>query len=745
MIGRVASHYEILAKLGEGGMGVVWRARDTRLGRQVALKMLPAGAAATPHQRERFLREARAASALNHPNIITIYEIFEFEGGDAIAMELVAGRDLRSILEAGRLPAPEARQYAIQMAGALARAHAEGIVHRDLKPANVMVSVEGGVKILDFGLAKLVAGNTEDTRTAAPTEAGTLLGTVAYMSPEQAEGKPVDARSDIFSFGALLYEMLSGRRAFAGGSGVAILTTVLRDQPPPLSQLVPGLPAELEKIVARCLRKDRAERYQNMADVRSALEDSDRAPQATVDQQAPSIAVLPFANLSPDKENEYFSDGLAEEIVNALAQLEGLHVMARASAFAFRDKEPDVRKIGEALNVRAILQGSVRKAGNRIRVTAQLINVADGYHLWSERYDREMTDVFAIQDEISQAIVERLKVRLAVPGRPAAKRHTANLEAYNWYLKGRYYLYQYRPEMMRKSRECFEQAISGDASYALAHAGLADTHLLSAWFGWAPPKQAMPQAGSLARRALELEEGLAEAHASLGGVLALYEWDWAEAEREFERALALNPASGLSRYYFACTVLRSQGRLAEAIAELEKALESDPLSALYRADLAYLWYLSRQFDRALAEGSKALEISPDYWLAHLVSGWAQARQDLLEPAIAACARARALNPEAAVAVAALGYVYALAGRRSEAEGIITELKESSRRRYLPPYLVALVSVGLGEADAALEWLEWAVEERDPTVTMLRTELAFETLRADPRCRALLKRIRPAGS
>src|SRR5208283_2639668 len=433
--------YEILALLGVGGMGEVYQARDTRLNRLVALKFLPPDKVADPDRRRRFINEAQATSALNHPNIIIIHDIAETEGAAFIVMEFVRGRTLDDLIAGGALPLPDATRYAAEMAGALAAAHTAGIIHRDLKPANIMITGEGRVKVLDFGLAKLMDSSPmapagDDTATMQ-TAIGAIVGTAAYMSPEQAEGRQLDARSDIFSFGLVFYEMLSGQRAFEGDSWISIISAILRDEPKPLHELRVEIPAWLEQTVSRCLRKDPIERFQSMSDVKRNLAGPSsgsgifRSGVTLRKEEKPSIAVLPFANLSTDKENEYFGDGLAEEIINALTKIPELRVIARTSAFALRGKEHDVRAIGERLKVKTVLEGSVRRAGNRIRIGAQLIQVADESHLWSERYDREMTDIFAIQDEISQSIASALRVKLT-----ATQDRAENVEVYQLYLKG---------------------------------------------------------------------------------------------------------------------------------------------------------------------------------------------------------------------------------------------------------------------------------------------------------------------
>lgn len=770
LAGQIVSHYEILEKLGEGGMGAVYKARDTMLGRLVAVKVLIGASGQTPEKRSRFLQEARTASALNHPNIITIYEIASAGDTDYIIMELVRGETLHYLIENRRLSLIDSLKYSIQMSDALAAAHTAGIVHRDLKPANVMVTPDGLVKILDFGLAKLAesvreAEYAEMERTQSmrfsmgpPTQEGSIVGTVAYMAPEQAEGKKLDGRADIFSFGAVLYEMISGEKAFQGDSALTTLAAVLRDQPRDLTEIVPALPADVSTIVNKCLNKAASARYQSMGPVKTALEQvyfairTGTAPLASgiwkrpvAARSAPSIAVLPFTNMSSDKENEYFSDGLAEEIINALTSIKGLRVTARTSAFAFRGKEQDLRTIVDTLNVASVLEGSVRKSGNRVRITVQLINAADGYQLWSERFDREMTDVFAIQDEISQKVVETLRVRLAE--QPAAetqslitmvKRPTGNLDAYNLYLRGRYELNQMTREGLENSKRYFEEAIALDENYALAHDGLAYAHYTEGFLGFVAPRTAMPLAKSAARRAVDLDESIAESHATLGVILALYEWDWAGAEREFVRSIELNGSSPASRDLYAFYYLRPVGSIDDSIVEVQHALALDPLSVLYRVHLGFLFYLRRDTVHAVQQFRVALEINPRYYLAYGMMGPAFVLEGRFEDAIATYQKAKEMDAASKFVDSLLATAYAAAGRRDEALSLLQQVLELAGREYVSPVSIAYIYAALGDSDAAFAQLRTAADDRDPNLLGLKTHPAFDNLRNDSRYTELLR-------
>jgi eukaryotic-like serine/threonine-protein kinase len=775
MVGTTISHYEVLGKLGEGGMGVVYQAKDLQLGRLVAIKVLIPSSTDSPDRRARFLQEARAASSLNHPNIITIHDIVTIDAGDCIVMEMVKGQTLGDMIAAGKIPSVDCLKLAMQIADALAAAHNIGIVHRDMKPANVMVTPEGLAKVLDFGLAKLsenegALGFEESdatmsihSNTRPRTAEGAIIGTVAYMSPEQAEGRKIDSRSDIFSFGSVLYEMLTGERAFRGHSGLETLAAVLRDTPRDIAKAGVEAPPEVQEIVSRCLRKDPDQRFRSMTDVKMALEQVYFATRSGIMTMSsgvwkrpapakamPSIAVLPFLNLSSDKENEYFSDGLAEEIINALTRIENLRVTARTSAFAFRGTQQDVRQIGETLSVLSVLEGSVRKSGNRVRISVQLIDVAEGNNLWSERFDREMTDVFEIQDEISQAIVGKLKVRLASQSgsgtdlaqalAPQVKRYTENLEAYNLYLKGRYEVYKMTREGLDASKALFEQAIRLDPNYALAHDGLAYCWYSECFLGFMAPKEAMPKAKASVRRAIELDESVAEAHATLGVILALYDWDWPGAERELIRSIELNGSSPVSRDVYAFYYLRPVGRVEEAITEVQNALSLDPLSILFRVHLGFLYYLQRQYEHSIAQFRKVLEMNPLYYLGHAMMGPVYTQTCHFEEAIACYARAREADADSKFVDSLEAMTLAVAGKRAEAAALLESIQRRAANDYISPVSIAYIYVALGDKDAAFDNLDQAIFDRDPNILGLKSNPIFEGLRDDERYHALLRKM-----
>ncbi len=732
MIGQMIGPYRLTAALGAGGMGEVYLAQDTRLNRSVAIKFLPPGSVADEAAKKRLMREAQAAAKLDHPYICTVYDVGEEGGSTFIVMQYVEGETLANRLKRQPLDSIESIEIALQVADALSEAHSHGIIHRDIKPQNIMITPRNQIKVLDFGLAR-IAGGASPMRVGSATEslvtgAGWVMGTAPYMSPEQVQGKLADARSDIFSFGAVLYEMLAGHRAFEGESSFAVAAAVLRDEPAQLS----GVSPELAGIVSRCLRKDPADRFDTASDVKSALEQQ-RSAARTVREPSPSIAVLPFVNLSADKENEYFSDGLAEEIMNALSRVPGLKVTARTSAFAFRGKEQDIRKIGEALDVRTVLEGSVRRSGNRIRVTAQLINVADGYHLWSERYEREMTDVFVVQDEIAQAIVGMLKVRLAAKGAPLV-RHAASLEAYHANLKGWYHFFKMSPPEMARSKAYFEEAITLDPDYAPPYLGLARFFAISPIMGGKSAREVMPLAKAAALKAVQLDEREPEGHALLGQVAGQFEYDWHEALRRYQLALTHEPMSSRARFSCAQFILMPLHRFDEAIALLKPALQADPLSPFPRAALAGILSARGSDDLAIKELHRLIEFQ-DFWFAHWNLGLIYTNKGMVSEATAAWEKGLQLVPYPALIGGLAGHC-SRAGDRRRAEGLLARL-DSPELAHGRAMGYGFFHVVCGEFDLAADQFEKAIEARDPSAIFLSHLPVVQNL---PRHRALLQRM-----
>jgi eukaryotic-like serine/threonine-protein kinase len=694
--------YEVLSLLGQGGMGEVYRARDPRLHRDVAIKLLKGSHSA------RFAQEARAIAALNHSHICQIYDV----GPDYLVMEYVEGQPLR-----GPMPVDDTLRLARQIADAMAEAHGKGILHRDLKPGNIL-QTRAGVKVLDFGLAQLAtAADAEATQTIE----GTLLGTAAYMSPEQAQGRPLDERSDIFSLGAVLYELLSGRRPFTGSSTVEILSAVLRDEPAPLHA-----PAAVVGVVRRCLAKHAADRYASMTELKAAL-DEIAAKLST--QQQPSIAVLPFANMSGDKEQEYFSDGLAEEIINALVKIPGLKVIARTSAFAFKGQNTDIRKIAETLGVANVLEGSVRRSGNRIRVTAQLITAADGSHLSSERYDRELADVFVVQDEISGAIAGALHTKLSP--QPAAKpRYTPKLPAYEALLKARHFHWTLTAGAVEQAKVFYEQAIALDPQFALARAAYADYLFGRAVFGMTPAHETMPAARAMAQRALELDASLPDAHAILCAVAAAYDYDRKEVADRFTLAMVSDALSPWALAYLASYYLRTSGRRTEAVEQVERAVQGDPLHPGIRLGMAGCLAEVGRYAEAEVHLRQMLDLDPNSAAAYFVLASLYAGRRMFVEALPFAEKAFSLAPWYSPIVGQYAGLLVRTGEAGRAKELVQRL--GSGQVYGTPFGLATFHAYCGEIDLAADWIEKAIEERFPNVSSFLQSAVGDPLRASPR-------------
>jgi serine/threonine-protein kinase len=665
--------YRIDTLVGSGGTGDVYKATDTRLNRTVAVKVLKGPDV------DRIRHEAQVIAALNHPHICAIYDV----GDGYLVMEYVEGLPIK-----GPLSIQDCLHYATQVVTAVDSAHSQGIIHRDLKPANIILS-HGAVKLLDFGHAKQLSSDPVDG--GPPTLEGTLLGTAAYMSPEQASGKTADPRSDIFSFGAVLYEMLSGRRAFTGNTVLDVLNNIVHTEPRPLETI-----PELRRIVRRCLCKDPAKRFQSMSEVKDALA---HVPTGEMPEKRPSMAVLPFANLSADPGNEYFSDGLTEEIISELSQIPGLRVTARTSAFAFRKRDEDIRKIAETLDVETVLEGSVRQSGAKLRISAQLISAADGCHLWAKTYDRDLTEIFDIQDDIAGAIARALQLRLY-------RGSMVSIPAHEAYLKARYYMAKRTLESLALSRQCYEQAISLDDTFALAHSGYAAYHLVRTLLGITPGDEGMPIARARARKALSIDPGLPEAHAILGTVATLYDHDRHEAERQFELAIAREgvPPEGHilhASYYFLAT-----GQAEEAAEELERALREDPLNSALHYKLGVCRLGSGE--EAAPQFREALELDPNFTLAMVMLSIEYWWRGMNAEALAWAEKAHSLTPEDVMTAGLLAGMLVLNGDPARAKRVVSELGDG--QAHGSPIGLMIFDSLVGETQTAKYWLEQAIRQ-----------------------------------
>jgi serine/threonine-protein kinase len=750
--GFMLGHYRVLAKLGAGGMGEVWRARDTKLERDVALKILPREVAGDPERLRRFVTEARAASALNHPNVAHIYEIGEADGRHFIAMELVEGDSLALRIDKGPLAQSEVLELGRQISEALDAAHEKGITHRDIKPANIMITPRGQVKVLDFGLAKINRPAADDEATQAMTQPGVVMGTMRYMSPEQALGREVDHRTDLFSLGVVLYEMTTGKQPFAGPTAAQTLDRILHAQPPPVT----GAGDRLRRVIERCLEKDREKRYGSARELLAELRG--RPPEVTSRRRwwplaagalatavvaaalalwwavrspaVDSVAVLPFSHTGGNPELEYLTEGVTDNLINSLAQVAGLKVTARSLAYRHQGKDSDPLRAARDLKVRAVVTGRLVQRGDTLTLQAELMDVSDGSQMWGRQYRRKAGDLGALEEELARDIRTRLRPGDQGPA-PPRRRYQDNVAAYQAYLKGKHYAYRYTVEDRQRAHEYLQQAITIDPLYAPAYAALAEVLCLLG------TQETLAHAKGYATKALEIDDQLAEAHNALGVVRYVYDWDWRGAERAFRRAIELNPNYVWAHDWYGFYLIL-MGRSEEGIRELSRAVELDPLSPAVSSDLADGYRLSGQPGRAIEQNLRSLESDPNFWLAHLLLGLAYRDLGRHEEALRALEKARAVSDTDAMPLAFIGQIYGLAGRPADARRVLSGLDRRAKDGHVSPYYYAIVWMGL-DRNQALAWLEKAYAERF-WMTFLKVEPMWQPLRADRRFQDLLKRV-----
>ena len=738
--------YEILSLIDAGGMGEIYRARDDRLARDVAIKTISPRLVADQDAFARFEREGRATAALSHPNILTIYDIGRDGETAYLVTELLQGETLRARLSRSALPWTDALEIAAAVTAGLAAAHARGIIHRDLKPENVFLTADGRVKILDFGLARSVATTPTDVGSdtlpsTQLTMPGAMVGTSGYMSPEQIKGGQLDPSTDIFSLGCVLYEMLTGERPFRRATAAETMAAVLDASPAPLVGSQAPLPAGLDGVVLRCLEKDPEARFRSASELAGALAAiSGGAGVAPGRTRSPSVAVLPFINLSADPENEFFADGITEDVIAHLAKVRSLKVISRTSVMAFKKRESNLRAIGAALGASTIVEGSVRRAGNRVRIVAQLIDAATDEHMWAETYDRDLNDIFEIQTDVALKIAASLQAELSPVERARIGRPpTADLQAYQLYLQGRQCFTKFTPEGYRQGVALFEQAIARDPRFALAHTALAYTytHLgIEGVVGW-EPALAYSRAKEAVARALALDDGLGEAHGIAGLLRFVCDFDWTGAERELRLAMALSPGSAdiYDHFGWLCSSL---GRYDEAIAAVRRARELDPLA--HRSDVASELVRAGRYAEALAEATPLVRADPGYARANSILGWAHLKLGHVGEGVAALERAAEVSPDVTMFRAQLGQAYAIAGATEKARAVLAELHRLAAEQYVSPYHFAYVHTGLGEHDAAIDWLERAYEQRAGAVYGIKGSFLFTDLRGHPRFVALLRKM-----
>ncbi len=745
MIGSRLGNYEITAKLGEGGMGVVYRARDLQLGREVALKFLPAEFSQDPQRAAWLEREARLLASLNHPNIAQIYGFYSSGESRALVMELVEGPTLAEFLAGGRLPIEEFLAIAIQIVQALSAAHDQGIVHRDLKPQNIKLAPGARVKVLDFGLARrqAVAGSLfgHTTTLSHATKAGTILGTAGYMAPEQVRCEDIDTRADIFSFGCILYEMATGARAFHRSNAIETMAAILHDKPEAPSGRRHELSPSLDRAIARCLEKERSARFQSARDLEFVL--STFTPAETLHAVRPtaaSVAVLPFLNLSADSENEFFADGITEDVIAHLAKIRSLKVISRTSVMAFKKSDRGLREIGEKLGAATVVEGSIRRVGNRVRIVAQLIDALSDEHIWADTYDRDLTDIFAIQSEVALNIANALRAQLSNDERARVSRQpTQDFAAYELYLRGRHSFCRFTEEGFRRSLIDYQAAIARDPSFALAWANIAQTHAEFCINGFAgnSPEDTIKSAKAAAVRALEIDDQLAEAHGISGFIRFVFEFDWLGAERELLTAIELSPggAEAHGHYSWLCASLE---RYDDALREVRRARELDPI--LIQTDVATTLLRAGRIEEALEEARHSICNDPAAPRAHSNLGWALIFHGDSAGGIGSLERASALSPDSTLFLSQLGQACAVTGNVERARKILQQLQDRAIHEFVSPYHFAYVYAGLGEADAAIDWLERAFEWRSGAIYGIKGSFLFRNLRSHPRFKSLLQKM-----